>query len=352
MLCIDSHLDWGYSALIFNRDLKQSVAAVRASEAGMEGKGRGNNTVCFPEMRAGEVFLCFSTILARHASGQGSKLDYNSPEGCYAMGQAQLAYYRILEREGVLRMLTTASAVDAHLAEWERAPETTPLGHVLSMEGADPILNPDQVFEWWENGLRILSLAHYGPSHYAQGTNTTGGLNPAGHSLLANMEQLGMILDLTHTSDDSFWESLDRFGGRVLASHTNCRALAPHQRQFSDDQIRALVARDGVMGVVLDGWQLYPEWVVETSREVVTLDDAVNHIDHICQLAGNAHHAGLGTDLDGGFGTEQVPGGLDTIVDLQKFPDLLRARGYQEADVAAVMYGNWLRMLQEALPAD
>ena len=351
MLCIDSHLDLGYSALIFNRDLKQPVAAVRASEADMEGKGRSTNTVCFPEMRAGEVFLCFSTILARHASGLKSKLDYNSPEVCWAMGQAQLAYYRILEREGVLRMLTTAEAVDAHLAEWQRAPQTTPLGHVLSMEGADPILNPDQAFEWWEDGLRILSLAHYGPSHYAQGTDTSGGLHPVGYQLLANMEQLGMILDLTHLSDESFWEMLDRFSGRVLASHTNSRALAPHQRQFTDDQIQAIVARDGVIGIVLDGWQLYPDWEEVTSREIISLEDAVNHMDHICQLAGNARHVGLGSDLDGGFGTEQVPRGLDTIADLQRFPDLLRARGYEEADVEAIMFGNWLRLLREALPA-
>jgi membrane dipeptidase len=106
-----------------------------------------------------------------------------------------------------------------------------------------------------------------------------------------------------------------------------------------------------VIGTVLDGWQLYPDWEEVTSREIISLEDAVNHMDHICQLAGNARHVGLGTDLDGGFGTEQVPAGLDTIADLQEFPDLLRARGYEEADVAAIMYGNWLRLLREALPA-
>jgi membrane dipeptidase len=163
------------------------------------------------------------------------------------------------------------------------------------------------------------------------------------------MQEAGMILDLTHLSDGSFWQALEAFGGPVMASHNNCRALVPGVRQFSDRQITALVQREGVMGVALDAWMLYPGWIKgQTLPEVVGLEAVVDHIDHICQLAGNSRHAAIGTDLDGGYGTEQCPHDLDTIADLQSIPDLLRARGYGEADVRGIVYGNWLRLFYEA----
>jgi membrane dipeptidase len=339
------------NVLIYNRDMKKSVAEVRAWEEGMTGKTRGKNTVCFPDLRRGEVFLSFSTILARHASGAKTVLDW-SPEGCYAAAWAQDDLYRLYEQQGILRRIKTKDDLQAHLAEWQTAPETAPLGHLLSMEGADPMLTPDQVFRWWETGLRVMSLAHYGLSAYAHGTHTPGGLLPPARPLLKNMRELGMILDLTHLADESFWEVLDIFDGRVIATHNNCRALVPDQRQFSDDQIRAIIERDGVIGSAMDSWMLMPGWdKANPTPEKTTLSDVVDHMDHICQLAGNARHIAIGTDLDGGFGKEQSPWDLDTIADLQKIPGILRRRGYSEADVEAVMRGNWLRLLNEALPA-
>lgn len=350
MLCIDSHLDLGLNALFFNRDLKQSVAQVRAWEAGMSGKGRGQNTVCLPELRQGEVFLLFSTILARHASGAKGILDF-SPEGCFASARSQLILYRLYEEQGLLRSIRTAADLDRHVAEWTTTPDTAPLGHLLTMEGADPMLSPDQVYWWWDEGLRILSLAHYGPSAYADGTHSEGGLTSAGRELLAHLQTLGMTLDLTHLSDRSFWEALDLFPGRVVATHNNCRTLVPDQRQFSDDQLRAVISRDGVIGVAMDDWMLAPGWdKANPNPELATLSDVVDHIDHICQIAGNTRHVGIGTDLDGGFGKEQSPWDLDTVADVQKIPGLLRARGYAEADVEAVMHGNWQRFLRDTLP--
>lgn len=350
MLCLDSHLDWAMNVLIYNRDLKQPVAAVRSREADMTGKSRGGNTVCFPDLRRGEVFISFSTILARHAAPTKTALDF-SPEGCHAHAWAQHNLYRLYEEQGILRRLTTVADVDAHLAQWQSDPDNAPLGHLLTMEGADPILDPEQVYPWWEAGLRIMSLAHYGPSTYAHGTHTPGGLFPPARPLLAHMEKLGMTLDLTHLADEAFWEALDVFGGRVVATHNNCRALVPDQRQFSDDQIKAIIERDGVIGAAMDSWMLWPGWDKSTpTPENTTLSDVVNHIDHVCQLAGNTRHSGLGTDLDGGFGKEQSPWDLDTIADLQKIPDLLRARGYTEDDVTGIMYGNWLRFLRDTLP--
>jgi membrane dipeptidase len=154
---------------------------------------------------------------------------------------------------------------------------------------------------------------------------------------------------MSHFSDQAFWQALDLYDGPILASHNNCRALVPHQRQFSDAQLQAIMARDGVVGVAADAWMLKPGWVGGQSTNVdVTLDHVVDHIDHICQLAGNPRHAAIGSDLDGGFGREQAPCDLDTIADLQRIPDLLEARGYEAEDIAAIMHGNWLRLLRES----
>ena len=226
-----------------------------------------------------------------------------------------------------------------------------PLGFVLSMEGADPIVGPDSLGFWVEQGLRIVSLAHYGPSRYAHGTKSVGGLFPMGRELLAEMATQGVALDITHLSDDSFAEAIDLFDGPVLATHSNCRALVPGDRQLTDDMIRQLVARDAVIGAALDAWMLQPGWVIgETTPELVSMETFVDHIDHVCQLAGNARHAAIGTDLDGGYGTEQTPRDLDTIADLRVVPELLATRGYVDADIELVMHGNWERWLRGVLP--
>ena len=350
MLCIDAHLDLAYNALFFGRDLKKPVADIRAWERWLQGKGRGCNTVSLPDLRRGEVFLVFTTVNARHATGMKTALDF-SPEGAYAIAQAQMVYYDLMEQQGWLRRLTTQGQVADHVRAWTDTPDTTPIGYILCIEGADCLLEPDQVYPWWERGLRVLSLAHYGPSHYAHGTNTVGGLFPPARPLLRSMEELGVILDLTHTSDGSFWEAVEVFGGRVIATHNNCRALVPRQRQFTDDMIRAIIERDGVIGAAFDNIMIHPDFdMANPNPEIVTLDTLVDHMDHICQLAGNARHVGIGTDLDGGYGKEQSPSDLDTIADLQKLPDLFRARGYSEADIEGIMRGNWLRLLGEALP--
>lgn len=350
MIIIDAHLDLSWSALNWNRDLTQPVAEIRNREAGMKGKNRGTNTVAFPEMRKGGVAVCLGTLLARASQRNEDKLDYRIQGLAYAMAQGQLAYYRLMEAQGQLRMLKDWPGLEAQIADWkDNGGKSTPLGFVLSMEGADPIVSPAQTPEWWDAGLRVVGLAHYGASVYAHGTASTGGLTARGRDLLKAMEETGMILDATHLADDSFWQALDLFHGPVLASHNNCRSLVPGDRQFSDDQIRNLIDRGSVIGAPFDAWMLYPGWVPgKTSNSVVGLEAVVDQIDHVCQLAGNARHSAIGSDLDGGFGTEQCPNGLDTIVDLQKIPELLRQRGYSEGDVEAIMHGNWLRFFEKA----
>ena len=202
------------------------------------------------------------------------------------------------------------------------------------------------------DGLRAVSLVHYGVSKYACGTGADGPLTADGRDLLRAMDEVGAILDITHQSDTSFWESLARFRGPVFASHQNCRALVPGDRQMSDDQLTALIDRDAIVGPALDNWMLYPGYVRnQTPNSLIHLRDFVAHVDHICQLAGSARHVAIGSDLDGGYGYEQTPEDLNTIADLQKVPAMLRERGYSQDDVRAIMAGNAIRFFERALPS-
>jgi membrane dipeptidase len=356
MIIFDAHLDLAWNALDWNRDLLLPVADIRRSEREqqMTDKGRACNTVSFPELRRGKVALFIATLLARllRPNLMPAIQRYTAMPAAYAAAYGQLAYYRALEQQGVLRWIKDAAALDAHVRAWERNEDgDEPLGFILSMEGADPVLSPEQVEEWWQAGLRIIGPAHYGVSPYAHGTGTEGGLFPPGRPLLREMERVGMILDVTHLSDQCFDEALETYGGPVLASHHNCRALVPNQRQLTDDQIQRLIARGAVIGTALDTWMLYPGWVRGKTRpeEVgVTLEAMVDHIDRVCQLAGNSRHAAVGTDLDGGFGREQSPSDLDTIADLQRVPDLLRKRGYDEDAIGGILYRNWVGFFSRA----
>jgi len=348
MIAIDAHLDLAWNALNWGRDLTLPVSEIRKAETSMKEGGRGANTVAFPEMRQGEVAVCLATLLAR-SSGMGEALlDYGSREIASAMAHGQLAYYRIMESRGHLRMLRDWLSLEAHLREWKNGSSPT-LGFILSMEGADPVLSPDDVAQWCNEGLRVVGLAHYGLSAYAHGTGSAGALTAQGRELLKAMEEAGMVLDVTHLADESFWQAVELFRGPLLASHHNCRALVPGDRQLTDEQIRCLIERDSVIGAAFDSWMLYPGYVPgKTPNSLVTLERVADHIDRVCQLAGDSRHAAIGSDLDGGFGREQSPSDLDTIADLQKIPGVLRRRGYKEADVEAVMHGNWLRFFQKA----
>jgi len=353
MLIFDGHLDLAMNALEWDRNLDLSVGEIREAEAKMTDKGRGRGTTTFPEMRRGEVMLSLATVISRtHREGNPNP-GVACQEISYAKAQGQLAYYRVLESQGKVQILEDWVGLRDHLRFCREDPAEVPLGFILSMEGADPVVWPEQVESWWEDGMRVVSLSHYGLSAYAYGTDTEGGLTELGKPLLQKMDQVGMILDLTHLADQAFWEALEAFQGPVLASHNNCRTLVPGVRQFSDEQIKAIIERNGVMGVALDAWMLYPGWVKgKTSNTVVSLQAVADHIDHICQQAGNADHAAMGSDLDGGYGTEQCPHDLDTIADLQNVPDLLNEMGYSEEDIQKIMYGNWIRFFREAWDND
>jgi len=328
MFIIDAHLDLAWNALQWNRDLRKSVYTIRAQESNLTDPGRGQGTVALPEMRKGHIALCFATLLARSTGQAIQHIDYASPEQAYATAQGQLAYYRALNESGEIRLIQNLNALNNHITEWEQWESDTqqtqpPLGLIISMESADPILKPNQLPAWKEAGVRIIGPAHYGLGRYAGGTSTELGLTIDGLALLREMGQHRLILDLTHLSDEAFWQALDHFDGHVLASHNNCRAIVPHQRQFDDNQIRAIIERGGVIGAAFDNWMIRPGWVRGAkNNECVVIEHVVEHIDHICQQAGNANHVAIGSDLDGGFGREQSPSDLDTIADLQKLVEI------------------------------
>ena len=372
MFIFDAHLDLAMNALEWNRDLTRSIDKIREREQGMTDKpDRGKGTVCLPEMRRGGVGLCVATQIARIEHDSYSPVfGWRSQEQAWAQTQGQLAWYRAMEEAGEMAQIKDAAGLEKHLKLWEgKRPQSatvsmqmssasddegeskTPVGYILNLEGADSIVTLKHLERAYQQGLRAVGPAHYGPGVYANGTDAAGGFNAKGRELLKEMDRLGIILDATHLCDDCFWEALDLFKGPIWASHQNCRALVPHNRQFSDEQIKALIERGAVIGVALDAWMLAPGWVRgKTTPESagVKLERMVDHIDHVCQIGGNARHSGIGSDLDGAFGREQTPSDLNTIADLQRVPNLLLDRGYKSTDVELIASGNFVRFLREA----
>ena len=353
MFLFDAHLDLAWNAVEWNRNLELPVAEIRLFEQHFSEEYPGPCTVSFPEMRRGGIGICIATLLPRLHRRNKELTFYQSREAAHGAALGQLAYYRAMTAKGTLRELSHGAAVRTHVDEWrshldrhgDGTPSATPpIGFILSMEGAPPILAPSQVQSWYDWGLRIVGPAHYGPS--------SGGLSEGGRMRLKEMPRVGMLLDATHLADDSFWEALDIFEGPVLASHHNCRSLVPGDRQLEDSQIRALIDRGAVIGAAFDNWMLTPGWKkYVTPVETVTLENVVDHIDHICQLAGNARHSGIGTDLDGGFGKEQSPSDMETIADVGRVADILARRGYSEADIEGICWRNFVEFFQRSLPA-
>jgi membrane dipeptidase len=350
MFIFDAHLDLSMNAMEWNRDLTWSIEEIRESEKGMTDKpDRANNTVSFEAMRKGNIGLCMATQIARYVKKENPIPGWNSPQQAWAQTQAQLAWYRTMEEAGELVQICNNDQLNSHLELWKTSKEKKPIGYILSLEGADSIVSIDYLERSYEQGLRAIGPAHYGPGTYAFGTNSIGGIGTKGKALLKEIERLNLILDATHLCDQSFWETIDHYNGPVWASHNNCRALVDHNRQFSDEQIKELINRNAVIGIALDAWMMVPNWVRGESTPKgmnLSLEQMLNNIDHICQIAGNTNHVGIGTDLDGGFGTEQCPTDIDTIADLQKIPNLLLKRGYSTTAIDGIMHQNFINFIQ------
>ncbi len=353
MLIFDAHLDLSLNAIEFNRDLRRTIDEIREDESGMtDHKARGRGTVSFPEMRKAGIGICVATQIAGCMKPRGSVAVWNSPEQAWAMTQGQLAWYRAMEQDGQLRQIRSWQQLQDHLKDWNADPQNTPIGYILSLEGADSLRELSDLQASYDQGLRALGPAHYGTGRYALGHDRQGPLSQLGRELLKEMDRLGLILDVTHLCEQTFWDALDAFGGPVWASHHNCRALVDDPRQLSDDQIKALAARGAVIGVAFDVWMVVPNWIRGKTQpgdiEGANMMGLADHVDHICQLLGTSKNIGIGTDLDGGFGTEQTPSDLNTIADLQKFATILLQRGYGADDLEGILNENFVRFLERS----
>ena len=357
---IDAHLDLAMNLVYYDRDIRLPIEQINSAEQHMTDLPfRGRATVSLPELRQSRLAVCIATLIARsgprHVRPVGyhrGEIDFSCRDAAQASAFAQLAYYRMLERIGEIRLIYSTEDLDRHWVEW-RAGTTRRLGVVLSMEGADPILSPDELWMWYDEGVRAIGPTHYGFGRYGAGTHVEGPLTAMGHELLRQMESIGIVLDVTHLSDESMSDAFVSYHGPVWASHHNCRALVPGDRQLADSQILELLKRQAVIGVAFDAIMLHPGWQLGTTKPLeagVTLDSVADQIDHYCQLAGNCSCVGIGTDLDGGYGTEQTPIDLQRYSDLHRLADRLDQRGYAPSDVEAIFSGNWLRKLREVLP--
>jgi len=360
MIVVDAHEDLAWNGLTFGRDYTLSVAETRAREVGTETPIHNGHTLLgWPEWIRGRVAVIFATLFAAPARWRNGPWDtqcYADAEEAHNLYRTSLDFYWRLvgEHPDKFYLIRTREDLEQVVDGWQsEEPSENRVGLVILMEGADGVRRPAELPEWYEAGVRILGPAWSGTC-YAGGTGEPGPLSDDGRALLDVMADLKMILDLSHMTEEGVLEALDRYQGSVIASHSNPLARLPHsakpERHLSDYVISQIAERDGVIGIVPFNRFLKDGWSPSDGRQAVTIDDVIAHIDHICQVVGDAVHVGLGSDFDGGFGVDKVPLGLDSVADLRLIGGALSARGYNSRDVEAILGGNWLRVLRCALP--
>ena len=362
-LIIDSHQDLAWNMLTYARDYTRSVVETRRLEANTKTPERnGDSVVGWPEYQRGQVAVVFSTLFVAPARKKETldKLWYTDSKSAHRLYRDQITLYRKLadSHPDKFRLISSTKELDSVIEHWNtplQKDEGHPVGLIYLMEGAEGIRSLHELGEWWELGLRMIGLAWAG-TRFCGGTSEPGPLTIEGRQLLSAMADYNFILDLSHMDEASAFESLDRYEGPVMATHANCAALMPGadtNRHLPDGVIRGVIERDGVIGLIPFNAFLKVGWKRDSDsrREEVPLEVLITHIDHVCQLAGNSLHAGIGSDFDGGFGLQSIPPEMDSIADLQMIASRLIARGYSESDAENVLGGNWLRFLRKHLPS-
>jgi len=334
----DAHLDLAYNALR-GRDVTRAAVAQLAHEEGIP-------TVGLPDLRAGGVNLICATIFCSPAT-EGAA-GYHTTDEAFAMADAQLAWYEQQHHAGELRIVRSAREIVTGDAP-TTVSSSRAIPAILLLEGADPVRNLGDVQRFYDRGVRIVGLA-WKRTRYAGGTASPGPLTPEGVSLVRELDRAKIIHDASHLAEESFWQLMELSRGPVIASHSNCRSIItpdPKARQLSDAMIQAILARDGVIGInFFDRFLIPPS---EHGQRRATLTDVVRHIQHICDLAGNADHVAIGTDMDGGLGRNEIPEEIETSRDLTKLIDVLAEAGFSARDVAKIMGENWRRFFASHL---
>jgi len=357
MIIIDAHEDLAWNMLSFGRDYTQTVSETRRKEAGTEvPKLNGDTLLGWDAYQQGEIAVVFSTLFAapvRARLGSWDTQFYTTSEEAHRHYRAQLdAYHRLAdqhpEKFRIIRGKQDLRAIIGSRDDNEA--KEHPVGLVILMENAEGIRTPDELPLWWENGVRIIGPAWAG-TRFCGGTREPGPLTPEGFALLDGMADLGFILDISHMDEKAVLQSLDYYPKTIMASHANAKALikgTESNRFLSDNVIRRLARRNGVIGVVPYNRFLQAGWQASDGKESVSLEKVAEQIDYICQLTGDAGHVGLGTDFDGGFGVQKAPAEVDTIADLQKLAPILAGKGFSDADIGLIFYKNWLLFLERA----
>lgn len=360
-LIVDSHEDLAWNMQAFDRDYTRSVAETRRLETEADSPAilhEGHTLLGWQEYQQGRVAIIFSTLFVTPAKlkKEWETIFYTDSNGAHDLYRRQLdLYHELVDRHpDNFRLIGTHPDLDAVLAGWaDDSLKEHPIGLVPLMEGADGIRSPQELEDWWHAGLRIIALAWAG-TRYCGGTREPGPLTDEGRLLLKAMAEIGFTLDISHMDELAARQSLDLYPGPVIASHANAAAVIPEysgNRQLSDAVIKALIAREGIMGLLPNCKFLDYRWQRTDPRSNVPLERVAAHVDHVCQMGGTARNVGLGSDFDGGFGVEAVPAELDSIADLQKLAPILASKGYTGEDIAAIFGGNWIRHLQAHLPA-
>lgn len=341
MLIVDAHLDLAYNALR-GRDVLRPARQ-------QTGDAEGIPTVGLPDLRAGGVDLICATIFC--APDSPKERGYRSPEEAHEMAMRQLLWYQQQERDGQIEIIRERSRLPQNIeaSSDRRAARgidaNAAIKAILLLEGADPIRSPDDVADFYGTGVRIVGLA-WKRTRHAGGTGAPGPLTPDGVRLVREVDQFNIIHDASHLAEESFWQLLELSSGKVIASHSNCRSIVPTDRQLSDEMIRAIAERGGVIGInFYDRFLLPPD---KHGKRRATLADVVRHLRHMCDLIGDARHVGLGTDMDGGLGREQIPVEIETSADLHRVEEALSTAGFDTNSVADILGLNWLRFFSDA----
>jgi len=354
-LIVDAHEDIAWNILCYGRDYTRPVSVTRSLEAGKDiVADTGTAMLGLPEWLSGNVAVIFATLFSmprRSRFISPYSRAYADPAEAFGIAMRQVDIYRRLADDGRFRLVTTQSDLDAVLASWTEESAERQIGLVLLMENADAIRKPDDIGRWFDEGLRIVGPAWEG-TRYCGGTGEPGPLTDDGVRLLRTMQDFKLVLDTSHMAEEAFFQAVDGYEGPVIASHSNPRRYVDIDRNLSDDMIGALIGRDGVIGIVPFNTFLIPDWSRKRGdpKDATTLTTIVQHIDYVCQRAGDAKHVAIGSDFDGGFGMESTPAGIDTVADLVKVGEALRQVGYTPEDIEAVLSGNWLRILRQGLP--
>lgn len=346
-MIVDAHLDLAWNALVTGRDLTRPLD-----------RADGSMTT-LPALGAAGVALVCATLFVEPVESWIDDDDgftgprYATPHEAEAQALAQVATYEGWVAGGHARLITGRASLADHLARF--AEDRVP-GLILLMEGADPIVAPEDLSAWWDRGVRMIGLA-WGPTRYAGGTGSSAGLSPAGAELLHAMAERGVIHDTSHLSEEAFAAAAELRHHAVCLTHVAARALQerpgrspriPLNRFASDAQLRTVARAGGVIGLALLNDFLDPGWTPATARDtpVRVGGQVAAHLAHIAGVTG-WEHVGIGSDVDAGHGRDATPAELDSVRDWERIGDAV-----PETARAGVLGGNWLRFLRDALPED